>query len=314
MTNVTVTPSYTTTGGSQIVVTATGNISTSILKVDRLFRPQIDVVLDRQVGQRAAARRARARQHRLDVEREQDDRAENRQQDRCLTQLKDAARRPATSMSRSSRSARTSTSTRSTTTRTGSSGRAPTTWDENNGNCKNYSGQQSAKEQDELPQQKRQVDAEKPQHLERLRHRPRPGLRHQEHRALARQPGDAVSGRAIRHMPGAADGAELRLDGAEQEDRRHAAGRQHQPGDRPAVGLPVLDGRALHHSAEGFELHLQGSHHPAHRRPQHRGPLVQQRIADRRAPEDHLRQRQGCRELRSTRSRSTRPAIRRRHC
>ena len=59
------------------------------------------------------------------------------------------------------------------------------------------------------------------------------------------------------------------------------------------AGYQSLTARTLHHSAEGFGLHLQGGHHPAHRRAQHRGPLVQRRVADRCAPENYLRQRQG---------------------
>ncbi len=46
--------------------------------------------------------------------------------------------------------------------------------------------------------------------------------------------GHALSGRAIFLLPGAADGALQRLDRAVRQDRRHAAERQHQPGDRPA--------------------------------------------------------------------------------
>ena len=49
-------------------------------------------------------------------------------------------------------------------------------------------------------------------------------------------------------LPGAADGPELRLDGAQRQGRRDAAGRRHQPGDRAAVGLPVVDQRAVHAS------------------------------------------------------------------
>ena len=104
--------------------------------------------------------------------------------------------------------------------------------------------------------ERRDLDAEQPQHLERLRDGPRPELRHDQHRALDRHPGDAVSGRPVRRLPGAADGAELQLVGDEQQDRRHAAQRQHQPGDRIAMGLPVADERPLHDPGDGSELHL----------------------------------------------------------
>ena len=59
-------------------------------------------------------------------------------------------------------------------------------WDENNGKCKNYDGNNEPQEQEQVPGQGRHLDADQPQHLERLRHRPRPGLRHQEHRAERR--------------------------------------------------------------------------------------------------------------------------------
>ena len=55
----------------------------------------------------------------------------------------------------------------------------------------------------------------------------------------------ALSGRAIWLVPDRTDGAVERLDCAVGQDRRHAAGRQHQPGDRPADGLAVADRRAV---------------------------------------------------------------------
>ena len=82
--------------------------------------------------------------------------------------------------------------------------------------------------------------------LERLRHRSRPGLRHDQYGALDRDTAPTVPGRAVSRLPGPAHAAELRLDCAQRQDRRDDAGRQHQPDDRSAMGLPVADRGALH--------------------------------------------------------------------
>ncbi len=86
---------------------------------------------------------------------------------------------------------------------------------------------------------------------------------------------------------------EQRLDRAVQQDHRHAAGRQYQPGDRPADGLAVADGGAVHGAGHGPELPVQAGHHPAQRRPEHPGPLVHQCLVDRHAAAENLRQHQG---------------------
>ena len=67
---------------------------------------------------------------------------------------------------------------------------------------------------------RRHLDAGQPQHLERLRDRPRrlnapdPATTTPTSRRRDQQHRDAVPGRAIRQLPGADDAAELRLDGA----------------------------------------------------------------------------------------------------
>ncbi len=46
-------------------------------------------------------------------------------------------------------------------------------------------------------------------------------------------------------------GAEQRLDHAQRQDHGHAAGRQHQPGNRPAGRLAIVDAIAVHRSGGG---------------------------------------------------------------
>ena len=66
-----------------------------------------------------------------------------------------------------------------------------------------------------------------------------------------------------------------------------------------AIGLQLgwqsLTAIALHRSGERPELQLQPSDHSSDRRPQHPGPVVFERLFDRRARADHLQQHQGCR-------------------
>ena len=121
-------------------------------------------------------------------------------------------------------------------------------WDEVNGTCSNTS-YRFAKQ---LRVALQSMDGSGAQHLERLRHRPRPEFRHHQRRADGRR--QFVSDRAVFLLPGLADGPVQRLDRAVQQDRRHAAGRQHQPGDRLADGLAVAHRRAFHHSGHGSQL------------------------------------------------------------
>ena len=65
-----------------------------------------------------------------------------------------------------------------------------------------------------------------------------------------------------------------------------------------AIGLvwgwmSLVGGGPLDRSGDGLELPVSAGHHPADRRPQHAGSLVQQRVIDQHAPAGHLRQCQG---------------------
>ncbi len=84
------------------------------------------------------------------------------------------------------------------------------------------------------------------QHLEWLHHRSRQvgraehgKLRHQYYDAVGRQPGNAVSGRAIQHLHQADDAAQLQLGGHEDTGQRHGGERQHQLGHRSGTRLAV---------------------------------------------------------------------------
>ncbi len=99
---------------------------------------------------------------------------------------------------------------------------------------------------------RRHLDGRRPQHLERLRHRPRPEFRYHQ-RPTARRL-HALSGGAVFVLPRIDHGAEQRLDHARRQDHRHAARGQHQPGNRPAARLADADAVSLHHSGAGPEL------------------------------------------------------------
>jgi len=83
-----------------------------------------------------------------------------------------------------------------------------------------------------------------PQHLEWLRDRPRPELRHQERRTRVRR--YVVSGRTILFVLGSPARSDQRLDQAERKNRCHGPGWQHQPGDRVAGRLAKPDSCPLH--------------------------------------------------------------------
>src|SRR5262245_19010761 len=76
----------------------------------------------------------------------------------------------------------------------------------------------------------RGLDPQQPYHLAWLRDRPRPELRHHQHRTSTRHPGNSVPGRAVQRLPGSNDGLELQLDAPEPEGRRLDAQWQYQPG------------------------------------------------------------------------------------
>ena len=79
-------------------------------------------------------------------------------------------------------------------------------WEAVNGKCSNT----SYTTQSTLHVAQQNLDARQPQHLERLRHRPRPEFRHHQRRAGGRQ--HAVSDRAVCVLPGVIDGADQQLD------------------------------------------------------------------------------------------------------
>ena len=89
-------------------------------------------------------------------------------------------------------------------------------------------------------------------------------------------------------------GLSLQLVGDDHAGQQHVAGRQYQPGHRSRLGLAVARRRwAVQRSGHGPQLPVSADHHPADRRVEHRGSLVHRSELDRRAPGDHLRQRQG---------------------
>ena len=78
--NINVTTSYSTTDGSTLTITASGSVDTTFTRIMGFTSLERRLVVDDQMGQPAPARRARARHHRLDGERRQDRRAEDRDQ------------------------------------------------------------------------------------------------------------------------------------------------------------------------------------------------------------------------------------------
>ena len=77
-TGITITSAYTTSGGSQLVVTGTANVPTTFMKIMGFSSLSDRCVVDGEVGQHEAARRARARQHRIDGKLRQNDGAPDR--------------------------------------------------------------------------------------------------------------------------------------------------------------------------------------------------------------------------------------------
>ena len=74
--------------------------------------------------------------------------------------------------------------------------------------------------QDVLPEPRKNLDRRQSQLLERLHHRPRSGFRYDERRAQRQQQRDVVPGGTIRFLPGATPRPHLRLDGPQREGRR----------------------------------------------------------------------------------------------
>ena len=108
-----------------------------------------------------------------------------------------------------------------------------TDWDAANGTCSNtsYTTKSSCQSHGKTWTPK------PPQHLERLRQRPRPEQRRDEHRDRRRRAGHLFRAHQAAELPGLDDAAERRLDGAQRQDRRHDADRQHQRHHRPGLGL-----------------------------------------------------------------------------
>src|SRR3954447_7531674 len=83
----------------------------------------------------------------------------------------------------------------------------------------------------------------KPQQLERVRDRPRPGLRHNQHGCLAERTRNAVPGGTIQRLSGGGAADDLRLVGTLAAGRLDDAGGHDQSGHRPGLGLAFADGR-----------------------------------------------------------------------
>ena len=188
---VTATYSQSQSGGFTVTVNGTATVNTNFMNV--LGISQI-ADLDHRLGeleQRQAARRARARQHRLDGRQRQDHRAQDRDpQSADAVAERRQQRRRRLRLDHSVR-ARTSMSAPATTTQSWIDW---TDWDAGQRHL-----QQSRPTRPHstcvVPGTAPDLDAEQPQHLERLRHRPRPELRHAEHRADDRR--HPVPGRAV---------------------------------------------------------------------------------------------------------------------
>ena len=103
-----------------------------------------------------------------------------------------------------------------------------------------------------------------------------------------------VSGRAIFILLGVmVMGLTNNWTKLERENRRDDAGRQYQPGDRPAARLANLDGLAVHGAGGRSGLQVPDGHHSADRRSQYRRTVGIQPILDRYAPTEDLRQHKG---------------------
>jgi Flp pilus assembly protein TadG len=148
-------------------------------------------------------------------------------------------------------------------------------WDEKNGDCSDNN----------LREPSQDLDRRQAQELERLRHRSRrhAGAGHDLRlRPVGGEPrsekaGFAVSGRAVRPVPGRDDGPELRLDRHDRPREFDDAERQYQSADRARLGLAVAGrGRAAHRSREGSQLRVSGRHRADVGRPEHREPVVEQ--------------------------------------
>ena len=147
-------------------------------RVHQAARPVADQLLRHRrsaLGHQEAQPRAGARQHRLDGVERQDDRRSRPPRTICSPRCRTPRRRPATSRSRSCRSPSTSMSAPATSTRpgsTGPTGRPPTAPAAAAATQRKAAASRNGKIWTPKP----------PQHLERLRQRPRPEQRRQQHR------------------------------------------------------------------------------------------------------------------------------------
>ena len=199
------TTSYSSTGGSKVVLSGSATLPTNFLGVLGYDQLNITANSDRHLGQHPAARRAGARQHRLDGERRQDDGAEDR------------GARPADAAAGGGDHARRRLCLdhpvqQGREYRRRQLRRVVAALGPVGGRQRQLQHQQIRQFANQVHQQRRHLDAGGPLDLERLPHRPRPELRHHQRRAARRR--DAVPGRAVFVLPRLDDGPVERLDRA----------------------------------------------------------------------------------------------------
>ena len=259
-----------------MVVNGSANVPTVFMGVLGFNIDHRRRLLHGEVGLDAAARRAGARQYRFDGRRRQDDRAQDRDQEPADPAQERRQSTTATSMSRSSRSCK-------------DVNVGPSNYNQNWIDWTDWDGQHT-----DLQRRR----------LGRLGRRQRLGLGQQNCSAAnhntwngcvtdrgtpapcrrlttttsrdirIEQAGFTVPGRAIRQLPRGDDGPELQLDGDEHAGRLDAAQRQHQPADRPGLGLAVAGRRRAADGAAQAPITPTKDHHSPVGRSEYRGPLV----------------------------------------
>ena len=193
-------------------------MDTAFMKVMGYSSLNIGSSSDGQVGQQPPARRARARQYRLDERRRQDRRAQDRDQEPAdpAQDRRDQQRRRlrvdhSVQQGRECRLVATTTPNWIDWARLGRRQRprqSTTTCTARRGPARAASRRRSARPSTQL-------DAGQSQHLERLRHRPRPELRRRPTpRRRPATPATLFPAEQYDNCPVADDGAELRLDRA----------------------------------------------------------------------------------------------------
>ncbi len=219
LTNVKVTPTYSTSGGSQVVVKGTGTVTTTFMKVVGFSSLDVDVsatvkwgntrlrvalVLDN-TGSMSSANKMNALKTAAKS---------------LLDQLKNAAtKNDDVYVSIVPFSKDVNVDPVNYNRELDQVVWLNDTWDENNGTCKKYSGNNCTDDKEHLSEQEAAPGSRQPHYLERLRHRPRPELRYDQYRAVTVQPRHPVRCRTVRLLPCAAPATHLRLEHAKQEDR-----------------------------------------------------------------------------------------------